>query len=194
MSVGQVLLWPKRLLERRVLSDERMELYPAGARTSSPARSTGVCSRRSSTWPSPGCGPTVTSLRSGHSYLTASGNVSEHSTGSAVDIAKINGIPILGHQEAGGVAEETVRHLMRLQGTMQPHQVISLLELGGPTMAMADHADHIHVGFRAKSTRVFKPGQWTSLLDRLREIENPVVPVKPSQFSLPVKKRAGAGD
>jgi hypothetical protein len=61
-------------------------------------------------------------------------------------------------------------------------------------MAMADHADHIHVGFRAKTTHVFKPGQWTNLLDRLREIENPVVPVKPSQFSLPAKKRAGAGD
>ena len=77
---------------------------------------------------------------------------------------------------------------------MQPHQVISLLELGGPTLAMGDHADHIHVGFQAKTTRIFKPGQWDNLLDRLREIENPVVPVKPSEFSLPVKKKSAAGD
>ena len=78
---------------------------------------------------------------------------------------------------------------MRLQGTMQPHQIISLLELGGPTMAMADHNDHIHVGFRARTTLQFKPGQWSNLLDRLRHIENPVVPVKPSEFSLPAKRR-----
>ena len=30
VSVGQVLLWPKRLLERRVLSDERVEIYACG--------------------------------------------------------------------------------------------------------------------------------------------------------------------
>ena len=136
-----------------------------------------------------GLKPTVTSLKSGHGYLTASGNVSEHSSGNAVDIAKVNGIPILGHQDPGGIAETTVRRLMRLQGTMQPHQIISLLELGGPTMAMADHNDHIHVGFRASTTMVFKPGQWSNLLDRLRHIENPVVPVKPSEFSLPAKRR-----
>ena len=29
-SIGQILLWPKRLLERRVLSDERIELYACG--------------------------------------------------------------------------------------------------------------------------------------------------------------------
>ena len=43
----------------------------------------------------------------------------------------INGIPILGHQEPGGITEQTVRRLMQLQGTMQPHQIISLLDMGG---------------------------------------------------------------
>ena len=38
-------------------------------------------------------------------YLTASGNVSEHTTGTAVDIAAINGIPILGHQGEGSITE-----------------------------------------------------------------------------------------
>ncbi|MBN2205051.1 MAG: lytic murein transglycosylase, partial [Thermoleophilia bacterium] len=146
-SVGQVLLWPKRLLERRVLSDERVELYPGGREDVESGQIDRRVLATLEYLAESGLAPTVTSLKSGHSFLTASGNVSEHSSGSAVDIAKINGIPILGHQEAGGIAEETVRHLMRLQGTMQPHQVISLLELGGPTMAMADHADHIHVGF-----------------------------------------------
>jgi hypothetical protein len=40
---------------------------------------------------------------------------------------------------------------------------------------MDDHADHIHVGFAARLDRVFRPVQWTDLLERLREIENPVV-------------------
>ena len=48
-----------------------------------------------------GMNPTVTSLRCGHGYYTASGNVSEHTFGSAVDIAAINGMPIAGHQGAG---------------------------------------------------------------------------------------------
>ena len=31
---------------------------------------------------------------------------------------------------------------------MQPYQIISLMDLGGPSFALADHYDHIHVGFR----------------------------------------------
>ena len=59
---------------------------------------------------------------------------------------------------------------------MQPDQIISLLDIGGPTFAMADHADHIHVGFRPlfgsnrklgkQALAVLKPGQWSDLLDR----------------------------
>jgi len=96
---------------------------------------------------------------------------------------------------------------MQLQGTMMPHQIISLLSLGANTMALPDHWDHIHVGFyplfgaNAKAGReammVLKPGQWNDLVDRLRQINNPVVPTKPSKYAIPVKpagKRAGAGD
>ena len=121
-----------------------------------------------------------------------------------MDIAKINGVPILGHQEGGGITEQTVRRLMRLQGTMQPHQIISLLEMGGPTMSMADHADHIHVGFKPlfgpnrklgrQAMQVLKPGQWSDLIARLGEIDNPVVPTKPSKYALPVHKRHRASD
>ena len=133
-----------------------------------------------------GLRPTVTTLKCGHGFYTTSGNVSHHSSGNAVDIAKINGVPILGHQEPGGITEQTVAPLMRLQGTMRPDQIISLLEIGGPTFAMGDHDDHIHVGFRPlfgantklghQALAVLKPGQWSDLLARLREIENPVVP------------------
>ena len=97
-----------------------------------------------------GLKPTVTSLRCGHGYLTASGNVSEHSSGDAVDIAAINGMPIVGHQGEGSITDIAVRKLLTLQGTMKPHQIITLMQYAGTdnTFAMADHDDHIHVGFR----------------------------------------------
>ena len=145
-----------------------------------------------------GMRPTVTSLKCGHGFFTASGNVSHHSSGNAVDIAAINGVSIMGNQDRGGVTEQAVRRLMRLQGTMRPDQIISLLDFGGNTVAMGDHADHIHVGFSprfgansklgAQAEAVLRPGQWPQLLERLEEIENPVVPTKPSPYALPVKK------
>ncbi len=197
-SIGQILLLPKSVLERRVLSDERIQVY-AGGRDD--IRS-GQIDRRVlaslAYLAESGLRPTVTSLRSGHGYFTSSGNVSHHSSGNAVDIAAINGVPILGHQDPGGVTEQSVRRLMRLQGTMRPDQIISLLELGANTVAMGDHHDHIHVGFRPRfgtnrklarqAQAVLKPGQWPKLLKRLGEIENPVVPTRPSKYALPVKR------
>ena len=47
---------------------------------------------------------------------------------------------------------------------------------GAPnTLALADHADHIHVGWRpgAVSGLVPEPADWARLSDRLSEIENP---------------------
>jgi hypothetical protein len=184
-SIGQVLLLPKPLLERRVLADERIEIYDCGR---DDIRS-GQIDRRVlaalAYLAESGLEPTVASLRCGHSYHTKNGNVSHHSYGAAVDVAKINGIPILGHQEPGGVTDQAVRRLLRLQGALAPDQIISLLELGGSTLAMADHADHIHVGFRPRGASgpdakeihsVLEPGQWTLLVERLGEIENPTVP------------------
>ena len=90
---------------------------------------------------------TVTSLTTGHSFFTASGNVSAHSYGQAVDIAALNGRPILGNQEPGGLTERALHQILQLPGHLEPSQLISLFELGGPSFAMADHADHIHVGY-----------------------------------------------
>jgi hypothetical protein len=197
VSIGQVLLLPKPLLEKRVLSDERIELYDCGRED---VRAGQVDRRVLATLAflaESGMRPTVTSLKCGHSVLTASGNVSHHSSGNAVDIAKINGVPILGHQDPGGITEQAVKRLMRLQGTTRPAQIISLFDLGSNTVSMSDHADHIHVGFRPlfgdnkklgqQALAVLKPGQWSDLLSRLRQIDQPVVPTKPSKYALPVR-------
>jgi hypothetical protein len=198
MSIGQILLLPKPQLEKRVLHDDRIDIYAAGR---DDIRSGQIDRRVLATLEylaESGLRPTVSCLKSGHSLYTKSGNISEHSSGNAVDISEINGIPILGHQDPGGVTEQAVRRLMLLQGTMTPHQVISLLDFGANTLAMADHNDHIHVGFRPlfganrklgrEALAVLKPGQWSDLISRLRSLENPVVPTKPSKYALPVPK------
>ena len=134
--------------------------------------------------------------------MTASGNVSEHSTGSAVDIAAVNGIPIVGHQGPGSITELTIQRLLTLQGTMKPHQIISLMKFDNTdnTFAMGDHADHIHVGFHSlygsnsktakQVNAILKPKQWIKLIDRLGEIDNPTVRRSPSRFSLDARSPA----
>jgi murein DD-endopeptidase MepM/ murein hydrolase activator NlpD len=194
-SIGQILLMSKETLARRVLSDPSIDIYPCGRQDIR----AGVIDRRVLATleflSASGLKPTVSALRCGHGYYTTSGNVSEHSFGTAVDIAKINGIPILGHQGQGSVADITVRRLLTLQGTMEPHQIITLMTYAGApnTIAMADHADHIHVGFRPlygsntklgrRLATVLKPNQWIKLIDRISQIDNPKVLLKPSRYA-----------
>jgi hypothetical protein len=196
LSIGQVMLLPKAQLERRVLSDPRVEIYDGGREDIR----TGQIDRRVLATleylAESGFRPTVSCLKSGHSLLTSSGNISEHSSGNAVDIGAVNGISILGHQDPGGIADQVVHRLMLLQGTMQPHQIISLLDYGANTYAMGDHADHIHVGFKPlfgtneklgmQALAVLKPGQWDNLVSRLSKIDNPVVPTRPSKYAIKV--------
>jgi hypothetical protein len=185
--MGRIGRMSTATLTRRVLADPRIEIYGCGR---DDIRSGRVDRRVLATLEflaASGHAPTVSSLRCGHGLLTASGNVSEHSTGSAVDISAINGTPIAGHQGPGSVTDVTIQSLLTLQGTMQPHQIISLMTFAGAenTFAMGDHADHIHVGFRPatgagplaawRSTAVLEPRQWTRLIDRIEGLDGPPV-------------------
>jgi len=143
-----VLLLSKEALEQRVLADEQLSIYPCG-RTDI---ATGQIDRRVLAMleylSAKGFQLGITALKCGHSYLTTSGNVSEHSTGGAVDIAEIDGVPVTGHQGPGTLADELIKTVLQLQGTMHPHQVISLEDLPGETsFALPDHYDHVHVGY-----------------------------------------------
>ena len=196
MGVGEILLMSKEQLARRVLANPGIVI---GGCQREDVR-TGQIDRRVLAalefLAASGLRPSVSSLRCGRDYPTASGNVSEHTSGNAVDIAAINGIPILGNQGAGSVTELAVQRLLKLQGTMKPHQIITLMQFQGAdnTMAMGDHADHIHIGWQplygrtAKATRridaLLRPSQWIKLVDRLDEIDNPDVREEPSRYSL----------
>ncbi|HET9163781.1 MAG TPA: lytic murein transglycosylase [Solirubrobacterales bacterium] len=198
LSGAGVLLLSKEALERRVLADPELEIYPCG-RTDI---ATGKIDRRVLAMleylVSKGFTMTITALECGHSYLTTSGNVSEHSTGDAVDIATINGVPVTGHQGPGTLTDELIRTVLQLQGTMHPHQVISLEDLPGETsFALPDHYDHVHVGYRPLAggfgeeefDALLKPRQWLRLTHRLEGIQNPKVPTGPSRFALPDKRK-----
>jgi Transglycosylase SLT domain/Peptidase family M23 len=195
-TIGQILLMNKDTLAKRVLADPRIQIYQCGRQDIEG----GAIDRRVLATleflVASGFNPTVSALECGHSYLTDSGNVSEHSSGNAVDIAAINGIPILDHQGAGSITEMVIQRLLTLQGTMRPHQIISLMTFDGAdnTLSLPDHADHIHVGFQPlygantklgrQLSAILKPSQWTRLIERLGKIPNPKVSEQPSKYAL----------
>jgi hypothetical protein len=203
-TVGQILLMSKSELERRVLANPRVDIYECGQRDIRGSRIDRRVLATLEFLAANGLRPTVTSLTCGHGFFTASGNVSHHSSGNAVDIAKLNGIPILGHQGKGSVTDIAVRRLLTLQGTMKPAQIITLMEYEGAdnTYAMGDHHDHIHVGFQPlygtnsragrELNAILKPGQWIKLIDRLGEIDNPTVRTSPSKAAITVTPRERA--
>ena len=90
---------------------------------------------------------TVSCLISGHRLYARPGHISAHIYGRAMDIAALGNVSIFGHQQPGGVTERAVRALLMLPGRMLPAQIISLLGLGGPSFPLANHYDHIHMGY-----------------------------------------------
>jgi murein DD-endopeptidase MepM/ murein hydrolase activator NlpD len=198
-SAGQVLLMSKSELQQRVLADPHVSIYDCGRRDIETGQVDQRVLATIEFLVADGLDPTISALKCGHSYYTTSGNVSEHSSGNAVDIAAINGIPILDHQGAGSITDITIRRLLTLQGAMKPHQIISLMSYPGTdnTLSLPDHYNHIHVGFHPLDNglgmplqTVLKPSQWTKLVDQLGKIQNPVVPAHPSKYAI----KDGSGD
>lgn len=100
---------------------------------------------------------TVSCLVTGHSRFIAQTAtdkkrkrprvVSAHIAGRAVDISALGGIPIVGNQQPGGIADLAIEEILSLPPSLQPAQVISLLDLSGPSFRLPSHADHLHVGY-----------------------------------------------
>ena len=90
----------------------------------------------------------VSCLATGHRHFARPGVVSAHVYGRAVDVSAVGGIPIAGHQGPDTVTEHALASLLLLPPQEAPVQVISLVELSGRTLAMGDHGDHIHIGYR----------------------------------------------
>ena len=91
---------------------------------------------------------TVSCLISGHRLYARPGVVSAHIYGLAADISELGG------PRSSGTSSRTarspsmaVRNILLLPAEMQPRQVISLLGLGGPSFPLANHDDHITLGY-----------------------------------------------
>jgi hypothetical protein len=146
-SLVHGLLSQKRDLEDRVIHSPRVLLYPGGrsdvAAHKVDVRVLAVMLYLADTFHQ----VTVSCLISGHRLYARPGVISAHIYGRAVDVAALGGVSIYGHQQPGGVTEQAVRSLLFLPGGMMPAQVISLLGLGGPSFPLANHYDHIHIGY-----------------------------------------------
>jgi hypothetical protein len=146
-SLVQGLERAKPRLERKVLRDRHIEIYAGGqadialhridVRVLVLIRYLRFTFNR----------VTVSSLFSRHRYYARPGVVSAHMYGLAADISAVGKTPIIGNQQPGGMTERALKAILLLPAEVQPQQVISLLGLGGPSFPMADHYDHIHVGF-----------------------------------------------
>ncbi|MGN6257964.1 MAG: lytic murein transglycosylase [Solirubrobacterales bacterium] len=199
LSGAGVLLLSKEALQKRVLDDKGLDIYSCGREDIAAGKIDRRVLAVLEYLRTKGFKLTITSLECGHSLMTSSGNVSEHSTGDAVDIAVINGVPVTGHQGPGTLVDELIKDVLQLQGTMHPHQVISLEDLPGETsFALPDHYDHVHIGYHpieggpeAQFTALLKPNQWQRLINRLGQIENPDVPVRPSKYAEPDTTNGG---
>ena len=109
-----------------------------------------------------GLRPTVTSLRCGHGFYTTLGQRLRPLVRQRGRHRGDQRHPDLaGHQGAGSITEMTIQRLLTLQGTMKPHQIISLMKFEGTdnTFAMGDHDDHIHVGLPAALRHQLQDGQ-----------------------------------
>jgi hypothetical protein len=141
------LVSQKADLQDRVLHDSRLQIYPGGrndvATGKVDVRVLALMLYLAQAYHE----VMVSCLVSGHRLYARPGVVSAHIYGRAVDIAALNGVSIAGHQQPGEITEQAVRSVLMLPGGMLPAQVISLLGLGGPSFALANHYDHIHIGY-----------------------------------------------
>ena len=137
----------KPSLSKRILNDKRITIYPGG-RTDIQLGRVNVRVLALIAYLAEAHGQvTVSCLISGHRLYARPGVVSAHIYGLAADISMLGGTSILGHQQQNSVTEKAVRNILLLPAEMQARQVISLIGMGGPSFPLANHDDHIHVGF-----------------------------------------------
>ncbi len=186
-SVGQVLLMSKQQLARRVLSDRHVTL-------------TGCLTRDIE------AGLTDRRILAVLEYLSASGldttatalgcSSASALAATTVEIADINGMPVLGHQGTGSITDMAIRRLLALQGANAPTQIISLMSYRNQpnTLALPDHADRLQVTYTpmygqnsvlsGQLASALRPSQWIELINRIGQLAEPTVPTTPSRFAI----------
>jgi soluble lytic murein transglycosylase-like protein len=164
-----------------------------------------------------GLKPTVGALRCGQSQYTASGALSPHYRGDAVDISAINDVPLARHQGPGTITDLTIRALLTLPHEFVPHEILSLMHYpaSASTRAESSHWNKIELVFAPAtktatpvssaaaahsvgkgatapvpvvSTSLLSPVQWSQLIGRVGAIATPKVAYKPTSSAIPDPK------
>lgn len=137
----------RSVLAARVLRDPRIQIYPAGRGDVAAglvdvrvlvlllylARSEGSVA--------------ASSLVSGHAPPGNGSEPSAHNFGAAVDLRAVAGHSVYGRQQPGGPVARAILDMLQLPPEVKPREILSLLAMGGPTLALADHDRAVHVGF-----------------------------------------------
>jgi hypothetical protein len=98
------------------------------------------------------------------------------------EITEIGGVPVLGHQQAGGPVDLAIRQLLALQGTLSPSQIASLRRYPWQPTAVVRRADtaQVEVQFDPIASSALGPmsdalntGQWKRLIRRLVGVSSP---------------------
>jgi hypothetical protein len=192
-SIGQVLLMSKQQLQTRILQDPHVQIYTCGRRDIE----AGLVDRRVLAalefLSASGLDPSVSGLVCGAGQ---NGTDAAGKTGASVDISKINGIPIIGHQGPGSITDITIRRLLTLQGATAPNQIISDMSYRDEpaTLALPDHANRIQIAYTPvfgankrlaqQVASILRPGQWIELISRIGQIPEPAVPTTPSKYAI----------
>jgi murein DD-endopeptidase MepM/ murein hydrolase activator NlpD len=172
--------------ERRLIADGRVDrrvLATLGFLSASglhPSVSSRTCSASASARPIGGALATARSA----------------SAGDALDISKIDGIPVVGPLGEAPVTTLALRKLAALQGVMKPLQIASAIRLAGAphTVVLPGYAGVIHISFApsqsaqahaAAADSGLTPAEWLKLVARLGQVPDPNVSAKPSTASIP---------
>jgi len=196
-TLGQILLESKSQLQQRVLADPALNIYSCGRQDIESGQIDQRVLAVLEFLSVQGFKPTVSQLKCGASASTSGGLLFEQGAGDAVTISAINDIPVLGHMGPGSITDLVIRQLQTLQGTFQPHEIVSTMSYPGSanTIAIPTHTSSIQVGFLPqydanskvghRVAAALQPKQWIKLIARLGAIANPVVSATPSPYAIP---------
>jgi hypothetical protein len=172
-SIGQLLLSSKSELMERVLSDKRVTIYSCGRRDIE----AGLVDRRVLAaieyLSHLGFAPGVSGLVCGRANEAAA------AFGPRLEISRLRGRPVQGHQQDGGSVDEAIRRLLQLQGVLAPTRIVSLRKYAGEssTVALSDHNRQLEVdfsaaipGFSGTSVDQLRTAEWRSLMARLAQL------------------------
>jgi Transglycosylase SLT domain len=147
-SIVQVLLASKQQLQREVLADPRLEIYNCGRRDIRTGQVDQRVLAAMEYFADRGFRLSVTRLKCG----TKQSGSSRDAPANGFDIGAINGLPVAGHQGPGTPSAELINTASKLQGVMQPDEVVSATDPSGPVaFRLPGYQDHIHIEFSSMS-------------------------------------------